>query len=278
MNPHNDTQHDDAEFEAFLRGEGKLADALRELPQPAPSKALTDAILAQAEADLPPKSPANDGAMPDAGPRPAPHFLRRARVPLAIAASFALGLSLTMQWIGQPSPEQQAINEAAAPTVPAPVAPPPAVPPAMQQADAPRLRSSEPASQPAPQPAPQPADFAVPAPPEDKPRLAMPAPAPIALPPPPPPAPEPAPMAAPVATRAAAPIAAPIAAPAPAPAAKVAPEADEQAKQQLILIEELLKADLPRDALEQWKAFRQAYPRYPVPEPLAARMKALEEQ
>ena len=80
-----------------------------------------------------------------------------------------------------------------------------------------------------------------------------------------------------------APVAAPIAAPAPAPAAKIAaPEAneaaDEQARQQIILIEELLKADLPRDALEQWKEFRKAHPRYPVPEPLATRMKVLEQQ
>jgi len=287
MNPHDDTQHDDAEFEAFLRGEGELSRALSALPQPAPPDDLTAAILARAEADQDPASSTNDAVIPDAGPRPAPHYLRRVRVPLAIAASFALALSLTMQWMGQPSPEQQTVNEALAPASKAPITPvapqSPALPssPVSQPAATPHQPTSAPTLQAAPQPAKieveQASDLAAPAPAENKPPLVMPAPAPIA-----PPPPAPAPMAAPVMARAtsseAAPMAAPIAARAPAPAAKITPEADEQAKQQIILIEELLKADLPRDALEQWKEFRKAYPAYPVSESLATRMKALEQQ
>ena len=43
----------------------------------------------------------------------------------------------------------------------------------------------------------------------------------------------------------------------------------------LALIEELLKADMRRDALEEWKNFRKAHPQYPVPDKL---LKELEPQ
>lgn len=44
------------------------------------------------------------------------------------------------------------------------------------------------------------------------------------------------------------------------------------------MIEELLKADLRQDALAEWEKFRKAYPQYPVPEKLEARIKALQKQ
>ncbi len=97
-----------------------------------------------------------------------------------------------------------------------------------------------------------------------------------------------------------APAPAPAAAPAPAvalerqarmaaPARKMAPEApaaysaaaDSQADAQrdpqawLLQIDRALKADKPRDALDEWTKFRRAYPDYAVPKELTERLDAL---
>lgn len=48
------------------------------------------------------------------------------------------------------------------------------------------------------------------------------------------------------------------------------------AVQWLALIESLLKADLKRDALGEWRRFRAEYPAYPVPDELQAKIKAIE--
>ena len=45
----------------------------------------------------------------------------------------------------------------------------------------------------------------------------------------------------------------------------------------LNVIDEMLKAELRQDALAEWAKFRQAYPDYPVPEPLRARIKTAQE-
>jgi hypothetical protein len=47
-----DQDKDDADFEAFLRGEGDLAEGLDALAQPSPSATLDAAILARARADV----------------------------------------------------------------------------------------------------------------------------------------------------------------------------------------------------------------------------------
>lgn len=282
MSPHSDNRHDDAEFEAFLRGEGELARALREVPQPAPSDALTAAILARAESDLHRSVPANDTVMPGAGTRPPQHFLRRARIPLAMAASFLLALALGIQWKNQHSPVQETVTVAAAPQAQAPAAAPapaPSIPAAPQKSSPPTQIAQAPALSERPKKA-------------GKPAVQVAADPPIAIAQadiepdagtivtrsvPPADMPRTAPMPAPVP--------APVPAPAPAATAKASAletidnaAAEERAKEWIILIEELLKADLPREAMEQWKEFRKNYPKYPAPAKLAARMKALEQR
>ncbi|MES2068753.1 MAG: hypothetical protein V4488_00295 [Pseudomonadota bacterium] len=49
-----------------------------------------------------------------------------------------------------------------------------------------------------------------------------------------------------------------------------------EARDWLALIEELLKADLRQDALNEWGKFHQAYPDYPVPEQVSAQIRALQ--
>ncbi|RFP08125.1 MULTISPECIES: hypothetical protein [unclassified Duganella] len=147
MNPHDHTE--DAEFDDFLKGEGDLARQLRDLPQPQPPKALSAAILARAASDLGaaavPGASANDAVL-DGVPAapPARHYLRRARVPLGLAASVVLALFMVRGLMPQafaPVAEREVVSrEAAAPdarvaaaspaaeapsaTVPAPPPPP----------------------------------------------------------------------------------------------------------------------------------------------------------
>lgn len=131
MNPHDHIE--DAEFEDFLKGEGDLARQLRELPQPQPPEALSAAILAQAASDMHSGAAvsAND-AVHDAAPAspPARHFLRRARVPLGLAASAVFALfavrSLMPQFDAPMAEPQQPVVPMAAPpqaAVPVPAQP-----------------------------------------------------------------------------------------------------------------------------------------------------------
>ena len=129
MNPRNDNQRDDAEFEAFLRGEGELVRALREVLQPVVPDALSEAILAQAEASLRRSAAANDASVASPAAPPPQHFLRRARVPLAMAASVLLALSLGLQWKERQEPARETAAVA--------VAPQPATPPAASASPAP---------------------------------------------------------------------------------------------------------------------------------------------
>lgn len=121
MNPHDHTE--DAEFEDFLKGEGELARQLRELPQPQLPEALSAAILARAASDLDgaavPGASAND-AVHDAAPAapPARHYLRRARVPLGLAASMVLALFVVRGLMPQafgPSLEREPVSQEAVP-------------------------------------------------------------------------------------------------------------------------------------------------------------------
>ncbi len=61
------------------------------------------------------------------------------------------------------------------------------------------------------------------------------------------------------------------------PTADAKPVDAARAQAWLNVIDEMLKADLRQDALAEWVKFRQAYPDYPVPETLRARIKVLQE-
>ncbi|GGC67791.1 hypothetical protein [Undibacterium terreum] len=98
---------DDADFEAFLLGQGDLAAHLQALPQASPSPELDQAIFAKVEAAMQQGMPApmlaaNDPVIPErqaakpvAGRAP---FTRRWSAPLATAASVAVVGFLGMQW------------------------------------------------------------------------------------------------------------------------------------------------------------------------------------
>lgn len=126
MNPHDHTE--DAEFEDFLNGEGDLARQLQGVPQPQPPEALSAAILARAAADMRGGAESANDALHDAVPAapPARHYLRRARVPLGLAASavFALfAVRVLMPQAVAPVAKEPVVVAAA----PVAEAPPPAV-------------------------------------------------------------------------------------------------------------------------------------------------------
>lgn len=100
------------------------------------------------------------------------------------------------------------------------------------------------------------------------PMIALPAPAPMAF--------SPAPAIAPPPPPTAAAAAAPISVTGSAARSAIAPANDPKAAAWLNVIDEMLKADLRKDALDEWKKFRLAYPDYPVPEALAKRIAALD--
>ncbi len=274
MNPPDHDHRDDEAFDAFLQGRGELAQLLQQLPQPTPPEALSAAIVAQAQAALRLESSANDARVngPHGAPLP-PHFLRRARLPLALAASVVLAVIVGVQWQGRLS-EPATVLVAQAP--PSQIhAPPPAAAPTATLSKAPDASKSAaalgaakkqvPSAEQAPMPptvlaqadiAQANSDAAV--------FRSVPSATRAEA--------QPAAVAAPTpAAVAAAPAASVAASPAPA-----APTVDvEKAKAWLKLIDELIKADMRRDALEEWERFRKDYPHYPVPEKLSAKIKAL---
>ncbi len=128
---------DDAEFDAFLNGQGDLARSLQALPQSAPSAALDAAILANARAamtqEVRPQA-ANDSG----GAAPAPQLARslgwRWRIPAGIAATVLVGVFAQRSFESNPD-----LNDLRAPVmmeesspIPAPEMPPP--PPPMEPA------------------------------------------------------------------------------------------------------------------------------------------------
>ncbi len=330
---------DDAEFDAFLNGEGELARGLREMAQPGPSAALDAAILANARAamaqDARPRA-ANDSGADSPAPQLARSLGWRWRVPAGIAASVLVGVFAKQAFEASGDLNQTSVPAPAAEMVFVPsvdVKPPP--PPAMEVAtDNVTARAPAPAvearSAPAPvqaNPAPEPAVYA------SKTRasatVAAPVPAPVvglarpAMPAKPSPSPQilndsnlkplggveaatssgyvPSPIQAKrnyleseVDVRAALPpppSAAPVIemVPAPAPAPKVlgrkqafdysrsapaeraantaeAPATPVAARDWLDRIEKLLAQGRKSEAVTDWKAFRAAYPEYPVPD------------
>lgn len=238
MNSHdqdNDDLHDE-ELKALLAS----------LPQPVPSSALDAAILADAEKALPQPVAANDsadGVLRTLPVKKAPDYLQRWRIPLGLAAAVLLTVNLIgVDWFGSKpaqfpvvgEPVTQEVMQAAAPVIA------PAAAPATEFAPLP------------------PAPVSVPA-------LAPPAP-------PPPPAmreamEQQAAMQAELSLQRQAPVQRALAMPAPLP-----PPAKLDASVWLVKIDALLKAGEGTLAQEEWAAFRQAYPDYPVAEELRQRL------
>ena len=293
------TDQFDEEFEAFLQGRDALSRHLQSLPQPAPSAELDAAILARAEAELA-RDAANDPAMPGVTDHARPGFLKRWRTPLAMAASVLFAFLLLLRWqtpSEDPAPlvVAQAPQPAATePEVPSLATNPPAAPAGARAGVNVTAKEKPLEAKTAKQPRAETlqADPQIAASPDTNSDAATP---PIQIAQADPqetlpfvPAPAAAPTTAPVTAlpptalmRAPAPAAMPSP---PAAATSVAPatppnsSSPEKAKAWVALIEELLKADLRQDALAEWEKFRKAYPQYPVPGKLEARIKALQKQ
>jgi hypothetical protein len=299
----DDNLHDDAEFDAFLKGEGALAESLQAMAQPAPTAALDAAILARAQelmrAEQQPRAAANDPA-PAGEPRLAPSFMMRMRVPVVLAASVLLSVMTIQLWQTEPALNRPVVAE----MIIAPAAAPPPEPPLMQEraadavaakpAPAPVLAQTPPVVAAIPAPAPTPA----------------PAPAPVFARAPAEPAArayedrKDSPVAgyggenakqeaehkqlqpeitqrveitgSAVARRVPAESAMPITSISPAPLATPALERDRPTIW-LSAIDELIKAGLKHDAVEEWNKFNRAYPNYPVPEKTRAAIRDLTE-
>ena len=246
---------------------------LASLPQPAPSSALDAAILADAEKALQKPAAANDsadGVLRTLPAKKSPDYLQRWRVPLGLAAAVLLTVNLIgVDWFGSKPAQFPVVGEPvtqevmSAPAT-APVAAPAAAPaPPPSAAPAPRAMAKM-AAKPAP---PAPASFPAPQ------TVAVAPPAPPA--PPPPPAPgtamsqameQQAAMQAESSMQRQAPV------PVAARAAPMPPPAKLDAGVWLVKIDALLKAGEGTLAQEEWTAFRQAYPDYPVAEELRQRL------
>ena len=265
---------DDAEFDAFLNGEGDLARRLQGLAQPGPSAALDAAILANARAAMAQQGPsvaANDSGDATPAPRLAPSLGWRWRIPAGIAATVLVGVfaNQTFQSAGE-------LNELVVPVAPSSEVALPAVEVESTPAPQPIMQDK---TEPAPAPM-APAKEALQRPvPTKKPVRAEPAPvveesaaqasaaAPVAA-----PAPAPAPAADPereVLYYRVRPSTPPALKSAPAPAPRVSAnslKADAVAPGPwLDWIEKLLEQGNKTEAVEQWTAFRAAHPDYPVP-------------
>lgn len=258
MNTHNHDEPNDEELNALLAS----------LPQPAPSSALDAAILADAEKALHQPAAANDsadGVLRTLPAKKSPDYLQRWRVPLGLAAAVLLTVNLIgVDWFGSKPAQfpvvgepvtQEVMREAApAPAAATEFAPPPPAPRAMAKAT----------PRPPAQAEPVPAHVSVPVTPPA---------------PPPPPAPaaameQQAAMQAEASLQRQVPIQRALAMPAPVAArsAPLPPPAKLDASVWLVKIDALLKAGEGALAREEWTAFRQAYPDYPVAEELRQRL------
>ena len=259
MNTHNHDEANDEELNALLAS----------LPQPAPSSALDAAILADAEKALHQPAAANDsadGVLRTLPAKKSPDYLQRWRVPLGLAAAVLLTVNLIgVDWFGSKPAQFPVVGEPVTQEVMREAAPAPA--PATESAP--------------PPPAPRAMAKAAPRPP---PAQAEPVPAHVSVPvappaPPPPPAPaaameQQAVMQAEAGLQRQAPVQRALAIPAPVAArsAPLPPPAKLDAGVWLVKIDALLKAGEVTLAQEEWTAFRQAYPDYPVAEELRQRL------
>lgn len=303
----------DDEFEAFLAGEGELARELSALRQPESPQRLNDAIMAAAEARIAREQATRGTAANDVGPEvapaPRPSFMTRWHVPAAMAASMIGAVLLMLEWQrGDYAPPDRSEIRAQAKAAPASSrvlveasAPAPALAPAPEPELA-RERHTLPSEQPAAlaraKPAAPAMAKAADTPPPPRPMQVEHIPTPFiakereeslayAPPPPPPPAmpiQERTAVFARAAPRPMIALPAPAIAPSPSVVAapiSVAPSApapinDPKAAAWLNVIDEMLKADLRKDARDEWKKFRLAYPDYPVPEALAKHIATLD--
>lgn len=258
MNTHDHDEANDEELNALLAS----------LPQPAPSSALDAAILADAEKALHQPAAANDsadGVLRTLPAKKSPDYLQRWRVPLGLAAAVLLTVNLIgVDWFGSKPAQFPVVGEPVTREVMRETAPAPA--PAMESAP--------------PPPAPRAMAKAAPRPPAQAEPVPAHASVPVAPPaPPPPPAPaaamEPqAVMQAEAGMQRQAPVQRALAMPAPVAArsAPLPPPAKLDASVWLVKIDALLKAGEDALAHEEWAAFRQAYPDYPVAEELRQRL------
>ncbi|NVI83688.1 hypothetical protein [Janthinobacterium sp. BJB401] len=260
----NDDLHDE-ELKALLAS----------LPQPAPSSALDAAILADAEKALRQPTAANDsadGVLRTLPAKKSPDYLQRWRVPLGLAAAVLLTVNLIgVDWFGSKPAQFPVVGE-------------PVTQEVMREAAPVIVPAAAPATEFAPlPPAPRAMAKAAPRPPAQ----AEPVPAPVSapVPPPAPPAPPPPPamreameqqaaMQAEASLQRQAPAQRALAMPAPvvAKSAPLPPPARLDASVWLVKIDALLKAGEGALAQEEWTAFRQAYPDYPVAEELRQRL------
>ncbi|QYG05683.1 hypothetical protein [Janthinobacterium sp. PAMC25594] len=265
MNTH-DQDHDEPNDE-------ELTALLASLPQPAPSSALDAAILADAEKALHQPAAANDsadGVLRTLPVKKAPDYLQRWRIPLGLAAAVLLTVNLIgVDWFGSKPAQFPVVGE-------------PVTQEVMQEAAPVIALAAAPATEFAPlSPAPRAMAKAAPRPPAQ----AEPAPAPVSVPAPAPPAPPPPPamreameqqaaMQAESSLLRQAPVQRALAMPAPiaAKSAPLPPPAKLDASVWLVKIDALLKAGEGTLAHEEWTAFRQAYPDYPVAEELLQRL------
>ena len=266
--------NDDAQFDAFLRGEGDLARDLQGLAQSAPSANLDAAILAnarQAMAQEPRSGAANDSAAAPSAPRLAPGLGWRWRAPAGIAAAVLVGVfaQQTFNTGGDlndvstpsaPAPEVAAENPAPAPIMTVPEAKP--VAPADSKAAA--APATKPASSKLQRNEPTPtvsADKAAvePVMNESVSELEQPSPAP-------------APAAAPAPPVRQDPQSFARSRMADAAASSAREKAAPSAQERLERIEKLLADGMTAQAVAEWKSFRVAYPDYPVPDATRAKL------
>ena len=259
MNTH-DQDHDEPNDE-------ELKALLASLPQPAPSSALDAAILADAEKALHQPAAANDsadGVLRTLPVKKAPDYLQRWRIPLGLAAAVLLTVNLIgVDWFGSKPAQFPVVGE-------------PVTQEVMQASAQVIAPAAAPATEFAPlAPAPRAMAKAAPRPPAQ----AEPAPAPVPAPALPPPAmreamEQQAAMQAELSLQRQAPVQRALAMPAPiaAKSAPLPPPAKLDASVWLVKIDALLKAGEAALAQEEWAAFRQAYPDYPVAEELRQRL------
>ncbi|MDO8439136.1 MAG: hypothetical protein Q7S67_02720 [Telluria sp.] len=294
-----DDMSDDAQFEAFLKGEDELSRRLQALPQPSPGAELDAVIMKRVTFALAQQGrpAANDPGQHSAAPMLAPGLGRRWRIPAAIAASVLVGVfahqafDASNSQMALPQEEAPAMIVMEQPSAPAQIMPPPPPPPAEVE-----VRQKPPMAAPAPAPAVAvPAPRAAPSPPPPpvkesvveirgekarqvpresaSPVVIMQEPSPVSV-------PSPAPQ---VAERvSAAPMEEPaMADQATAPASgkvnitgsRIRPAAPEEV---LANIEAMLKAGRDKEALAAWARFREAYPDHAVPKEFEAKIKALQ--
>jgi len=110
---------DDAEFDAFLKGEGELSRRLQAMSHTEPSAELDAAILNRARLAMAQEAhpaAANDPATEPATPRLAPPFGYRWRVPVGIAATLLAGVFATQAFQQHAKQEEAAIPDLVQPT------------------------------------------------------------------------------------------------------------------------------------------------------------------